>query len=127
MVTNGSIDSMEKSAYSSSIDDTQSYDVYESHNPNPSSFSFSPTIEYHRSPMKYENQYAKPTTFDLAYKNEGFRDNSTFATNSRAESVQAEDETPIMSPQASYPLVITTTQILSPYKVMNHPSVFYMS
>lgn len=102
---------MEKSAYSSSLDDNQSYEVYESHNPNPTSFSFSPTIEYHKSPAKFENQYARPT-FDLSFKNEGFRDNSTFATNSnyqsRAESVQDDltEESPIMDKSSeitSYP------------------------
>ncbi|XP_056639840.1 protein bark beetle [Diorhabda sublineata] len=111
MITNGSIDSIEKSNYSSSIDDNQSYDVYESHNPNPTSFSFSPTIEYHKSPARFENQYAKPT-FDLSFRNEGFRDNSTFASNSnyqsRAESVQDDstEESPIMdksSDVTSYP------------------------
>lgn len=111
MITNGSIDSMEKSAYSSSLDDNQSYEVYESHNPNPTSFSFSPTIEYHKSPARFENQYARPT-FDLSFKNEGFRDNSTFATNSnyqsRAESVQDDltEESPIMDKSSeitSYP------------------------
>lgn len=98
MITNGSIDSMEKSAYSSSVEDNQSYDVYEAHNPNPTSFPYHPTIEYHKSPARFENQYAKPTNFDLAYKNEGFRDNSTFATNSRADSIHdsSGDETPIM-------------------------------
>lgn len=114
MISNGSIDSMEKSTYSSSIEDNQSYDVYETHNPNPSSFTYNPTIEYHKSPARLENQYAKPTAYDLDldYKNEGFRDNSTFATNSnyqsRAESVQdtSTDETPIMQPEndaISYP------------------------
>ncbi|KAJ8919535.1 hypothetical protein NQ315_002156 [Exocentrus adspersus] len=106
MITNGSIDSMEKSTYSSSIEDNQSYDVYEAHNPNPSSFSYHPTIEYHKSPARIENQYAKPTNFDLAYKNEGFRDTSTFATNSRADSVQdgSSDETPmVQSEGVSYP------------------------
>ncbi|KAJ8986059.1 hypothetical protein NQ317_003352 [Molorchus minor] len=109
MISNGSIDSMEKSTYSSSVEDTQSYDVYEAHNPNP---TFVPTIEYHKSPGRFDAQYAKPATYDLAYKNEGFRDNSTFATNSnyqsRAESVQdsTTDETPIMPPEdsgVSYP------------------------
>ncbi|XP_072396976.1 protein bark beetle isoform X1 [Diabrotica undecimpunctata] len=111
MITNGSIDSMEKSAYSSSIDETQSYDVYESHNPNPTAFSFTPTIEYHKSPARYENQPTRPT-FDLSFKNEGFRDNSTFASNSnyqsRADSVvqdESSEESPIMdkSDITSYP------------------------
>ncbi|CAG9858649.1 unnamed protein product [Phyllotreta striolata] len=111
MITNGSLDSMEKSMYGSSLEDNQSYEVYESQTPNPTSFSFSPSIEYHRSPVQYENQYAKPT-FDLSFRNEGFRDNSTFATNSnyqsRAESVQDEatEESPIMDKSSgitSYP------------------------
>ncbi|KAG5895778.1 hypothetical protein JTB14_001625 [Gonioctena quinquepunctata] len=108
MIPNGSVDSMEKSTYGSSIDDSQSYEVYEAHHPNPSAFSFAPTIEYHKSPARPENQYSKPT-FDLAFKNEGFRDNSTFATNSnyqsRAESTQ-DEETPIMDKElgdTSYP------------------------
>ncbi|CAH1173589.1 unnamed protein product [Phaedon cochleariae] len=107
MITNGSLDSMEKSAYSSSIDDNQSYEVYETNNPhpNPSSFSFTPTIEYHKSPAR---QYARPDG-DLAFRNEGFRDNSTFATNSnyqsRAESTQDDstEESPIMEKEESYP------------------------
>ncbi|XP_023022507.2 C-type lectin domain-containing protein bark beetle isoform X1 [Leptinotarsa decemlineata] len=106
MITNGSIDSMEKSTYGSSIDDNQSYEVYEGHNPSPAAFAFSPTIEYHKSPARPENQYSRPI-HDLAFKNEGFRDNSTFATNSnyqsRAESTQ-DEETPIMDTETvSYP------------------------
>lgn len=99
MITNGSVDSMEKSVYNSSLDDNQSYDIYEAHNPNPSAFAYNPTIEYHKSPSRFENQYAKPSNYELAFKNEGFRDNSTFASNSnyqsRADSVQ-DEETPIM-------------------------------
>lgn len=91
---------MEKSTYTSSIEDNQSYDIYEANNPNPSSFAYSPTIEYHKSPNRFDNQYAKSNNnYALAYKNEGFRDNSTFATNSnyqsQAESIQ-DEETPII-------------------------------
>ncbi|CAH0560148.1 unnamed protein product [Brassicogethes aeneus] len=109
---NGSFDSMEKSVYNSSIEDNHSYDTYEQSNPNPSSFAYNPTIEYHKSPQRFENQYAKPHQFDVAYKNPGFKDNSTFnsATNSnfqsRSESVQDTDKTPIInSPNGgmSYP------------------------
>lgn len=91
---------MEKSTYSSSIEDNHSYETYDPSNPNPQSFSYNPTIEYHKSPSRFDSQYAKP--FDLAYKNEGFRDTSTFATNSNyqsaAESVQDDstEESPIM-------------------------------
>lgn len=106
MITNGSIDSMEKSVYSSSVDDNQSYETFEKENPNPQTFSYNPTIEYHKSPSRFDSQYAKPSTFDLAYKNEGFRDTSTFATNSNyqsaAESVQDDstEESPIMNTES---------------------------
>lgn len=104
MISNGSIDSMEKSTYNSSIEDNQSYDVYETHNPNPSAFTYNPTIEYHKSPMKFDNQYSNPNSnYNLAFKNEGFRDNSTFASNSnyqsRAESIT--DQTPIITSETS--------------------------
>ncbi|XP_050298201.1 protein bark beetle isoform X2 [Anthonomus grandis grandis] len=110
IISNGSIDSMEKSAYNSSIEDDQSYNTYETHNPT-ATFPFnSSTLEYHKSPNKFENQYAKPTgPFDLAFKNEGFKDNSTFATNSNYQSQagsvhdggSSNDETPIIQPYAS--------------------------
>lgn len=118
MVSNGSIDSMEKSTYNSSLDDDQSYDIYEAHNPNPAStFAYNPTIEFHKSPTKFGN-FTGPDSFNLAFKNEGYRDNSTFASaanssyQSRAESIQENnsvtDETPIMAsdntaPSLSYP------------------------
>lgn len=104
MVTNGSIDSIEKSTFNSSIEDNQSYDVFEAHNPHPTYSTY--THEY-TNPMKTkpQNQYTTPTTFALAYKNEGFRDNSTFtsknnsAFQSRSESIQdgvLNEETPII-------------------------------
>lgn len=112
MVSNGSIDSMEKSTYTSSIEDNQSYDIYEAHNPNPSGFAYNQTIQYHKSPSKFDSQkYELPTSaYDLAFKNEGFRDNSTFASNSnyqsRAEST-VNEEVPIIQSEtatnSSYP------------------------
>lgn len=109
MVSNGSIDSMEKS-YNSSIEDNQSYDVYEANNPTPSGFTYNTTMQSMKRPP-FDNHYAQP--FNLAYKNEGFKDNSTFASNSnyqsRAESHEntISDETPIIHPEAtqnlSYP------------------------
>ncbi|KAL3267568.1 hypothetical protein HHI36_011686 [Cryptolaemus montrouzieri] len=115
VISNGSIDSMEKSAYNSSTEDNRSLETYESQNPNPSSFAYNPTIELHKSPSRFENQYAKPITFDLGYKNDGFRDNSTFASTSNFQSGNQsvdegsvhDDETPIMHLQngrgTSYP------------------------
>lgn len=97
MISNGSIDSMEKSTYTSTIDDNQSYDIYETHNPNASGQRYNQDYK-----PETVNQYAQPH-FNLAYKNEGFKDNSTFASNSnyqsRAESIQdanVSEETPII-------------------------------
>ncbi|XP_014255547.1 protein bark beetle [Cimex lectularius] len=56
----GSVDSIEKSQFNSSNEDTQSYDIYEAHNPT--------TTE------------AINPGFDLSFRNQGFRDNSTFAS-----------------------------------------------
>ncbi|KAF5303544.1 hypothetical protein FQR65_LT08145 [Abscondita terminalis] len=101
---NSSIDSIEKSTYDSSIEDNQSYDIYETHNPNPPAFLYNPTIEYHKSPLRYGQQPSND--YNLAFKNEGFRDNSTFgSTNtsnyqSRIPSAQEQpitDETPIIN------------------------------
>ena len=86
---------MEKSTFTSTIDDNQSYDIYEAHNPRIPVFTYNQP--YRQEPA---NTYAQP----LAYKNEGFKDNSTFASNSnyqsRAESVQEasieSEETPII-------------------------------
>ncbi|KAF2901827.1 hypothetical protein ILUMI_04359, partial [Ignelater luminosus] len=114
MESNGSIDSMEKSTYNSSIEDNQSYDIYEAHNPNPSAFAYSPTIEYHKSPARYGTNLPSSDSYNLAFKNEGFRDNSTFASAnnsnfpSRADSVQENsitDETPIMNPENAKPSI----------------------
>lgn len=97
MISNGSIDSMEKSTYTSTIDDNQSYDTYETHNPNITGIQYNQEFK-----PETVNQYAQPH-FNLAYKNEGFKDNSTFASNSnyqsRAESVHdsnINEETPII-------------------------------
>ncbi|XP_050535824.1 protein bark beetle [Daktulosphaira vitifoliae] len=57
---NGSTDSILKSQFNSSVDDYEASDLYEVHNGN--------------DPINTENEY------DLAYKNKGFRDNSTFAS-----------------------------------------------
>ncbi|XP_048517043.1 protein bark beetle isoform X2 [Dendroctonus ponderosae] len=113
IVSNGSIDSMEKSVYNSSVEDDQSYNTYESQHPNPT-FDYSSPVEYHKSPSRFENSYAKPAQYDLAFKNQGFKDTSTFASNSnyqsQAGSVQDEasinDETPIIQPYATNALPV---------------------
>lgn len=120
MVSNGSIDSMEKSTFNSSIEDNQSYDIFEAHNPNPAGFStYSAASNGFQNPMmktqqpypKPQNNYETPSTFGLAYKNEGFRDNSTFASTanstfpSRAESVHnnISEEMPIIHSPHDHP------------------------
>lgn len=106
---------MEKSVYNSSIEDDQSYNTYETHNPT-TAFAYNSPVEYHKSPSRFENQYAKPTgTFDLAFKNAGFKDTSTFASNSNYQSqagsthdeASINDETPIIQPYASNKIVST--------------------
>ncbi|KAK6621229.1 hypothetical protein RUM43_011535 [Polyplax serrata] len=77
---NGSLDSMEKCQYNSSIDETQSYDIYEAHNPNMST--------------RWDHPGATRPSFDLTYQNRGFRDTSTFTSrenNAYSESNQGED------------------------------------
>lgn len=109
---------MEKSTFNSSIEDNQSYDIFEAHNPNPAGYStYSATTNGFQNPMtkppqqsfpKPQNDYVTPSTFGLAYRNEGFRDNSTFASTanstfpSRAESVHdniVSEEIPIIHSQ----------------------------
>lgn len=92
MVSNGSIDSMEKS-YNSSLDDNQSYDVYEANNPTPSGFSYNTTLQSVKR-LPYDNPYSQP--FNLAYRNEGFKDNSTFASNSNYQSRAESHENTIL-------------------------------
>ncbi|XP_012253572.2 protein bark beetle isoform X3 [Athalia rosae] len=80
MMNSGSIDSMDKSQLNSSMEDNQSYDVYEAHNPR-----YSPGartgVDFKGSSLKKYNQTGRPIDpgFDLSYRNEGFRNHSTFA------------------------------------------------
>lgn len=136
MVSNGSIDSMDKSALSSET----SYDIYDTHNGK----KISTQSQQHQQPTPLEplsptstlgysdiltakyNEYAtqnqmrsspprKPSPdtkiyglpeynaqgFELAYRNEGFRDNSTYGGGTRTNSVSnyLNEETPIIHQQ----------------------------
>ncbi|EFN78073.1 Lysyl oxidase-like protein 4 [Harpegnathos saltator] len=87
MLNGGSLDSMDKSQLNSSIEDTQSYDVYEAHNPrySPSTSDFKGTSHH-----KYgTTQSVDNPVFDLAYRNEGFRNHSTFAARNAAAAAGA--------------------------------------
>lgn len=103
MMSNGSIDSMDKSVLSS---DT-SYDHYDP--TNPQKFN-----EYAIHPKKYSppdtppkpkiyglpSPMTDPSAFELSYRNEGFKDNSTIYTNTtRNSSVGTalnDEDTPII-------------------------------
>lgn len=76
MLNGGSLDSMDKSQLNSSIEDNQSYDVYEAHNPR-----YSPST----SDFKSAAQSVDNPVFDLAYRNEGFRNHSTFTSRNTSE------------------------------------------
>lgn len=81
MLNGGSLDSMDKSQLNSSIEDNQSYDVYEAHNPrySPSTSDFKNTAHKYGPAQTVDNP-----VFDLAYRNEGFRNHSTFTTGNTA-------------------------------------------
>ncbi|XP_011334038.1 protein bark beetle isoform X2 [Ooceraea biroi] len=80
MLNGGSLDSMDKSQLNSSIEDNQSYDVYEAHNPR-----YSPSTSDFKNAQKYSTgQSVDNPVFDLAYRNEGFRNHSTFAARNAA-------------------------------------------
>lgn len=77
MLNGGSIDSMDKSQLNSSMEDNQSYDVYEAHNPrySPSTSDFKSTVQKYAAPHSGDNP-----VFDLTYRNEGFKNHSTFTS-----------------------------------------------
>jgi hypothetical protein len=92
---NGSIDSMDKSQFNSSLDDTHSYDIYEAHNPHPAfGYAASATstavggganVEFNKAARdpRLENEAVNAIVhppFNLAFRNEGYKDNSTFAS-----------------------------------------------
>lgn len=91
MVSDGSIESVEKSTYSSSVEDNNSYDGYDNS-------TLASGFNYQTSKFPKSNDFVFSQPFNLAYKNEGFKENSTFTGSSnyqsRAESVQ--EETPIV-------------------------------
>ncbi|XP_013178489.1 PREDICTED: uncharacterized protein LOC106125730 isoform X1 [Papilio xuthus] len=70
-----SMESMEKSQFNSSIEDNQSFDIYEAHNP-------SNVIQLKHSTFnkKPSPEYSVPETtrpYNLGYRNEGYKENSS--------------------------------------------------
>ncbi|KAJ8673362.1 hypothetical protein QAD02_004624 [Eretmocerus hayati] len=92
MSNGGSLDSMDKSQLNSSMEDNHCYDVYEAHNPrySPGTSSGLPTHKFAGDNPAY----------DLTYRNEGFRNHSTFtsrnnsAWQSEANSIAAPEDIP---------------------------------
>ena len=98
-----SMESMEKSQFNSSIEDTQSFDIYEAHNPNN-------VIQLKHSTFNKKTsspEYSVPqNNYDLSYKNEGFRENSGNMT----PSFNTLEELPIIHHPNGQPL-----DIMSPH------------
>lgn len=101
MMSNGSIDSMDKSVLSSET----SYDIYEAHQQqfgNGKSAYADP--RYPESPTKlpaepkvYGLPDYSPQGFELSFKNEGFRDNSTYTgTRNNSVGTYINEDTPII-------------------------------
>lgn len=105
MMSNGSFDSMDKSVIST----TNSFTDYEINiNPNPqpryNDYSIQPTKRYSPpdTPLKSKAYGLPPTpplplnSFELAYRNDGFRDNSMNATRNASVATNINEDTPII-------------------------------
>ncbi|CAH2076021.1 unnamed protein product, partial [Iphiclides podalirius] len=68
-----SMESMEKSQFNSSIEDNQSFDIYEAHNPN-NVIQLKHSTFNKNSPEYSVPQSAKP--YNLGYRNEGYKENA---------------------------------------------------
>lgn len=117
MMNGGSLDSMDKSQLNSSIEDNQSYDVYEAHNPrySPSTSDFKSTAQKYGAAQSVDNP-----VFDLAYRNEGFRNHSTFAARNGTAAIAA-----TASNWPSQPNVQPTSVDESPTVYPNNESSYF--
>lgn len=86
-----------KSQFNSSMEDNQSFDIYEAHNPNPniiqlkhSSFMKKPASPEYSVPQNNNRPY------NLAYKNEGFKDNSNANSGAPSMNTVTTEEIPII-------------------------------
>lgn len=93
-----SMESMEKSQFNSSLDDNQSFDIYEAHNPNTNvmplthtTFVKKPITPEYSVPQNNARQYG-----NLAFRNEGYRDNSGTASGAPSINTVATEEIPIL-------------------------------
>ncbi|KAG6445644.1 protein bark beetle isoform X2 [Manduca sexta] len=88
-----SMESMEKSQFNSSIEDNQSFDIYEAHNPNNIQLKQSTFSKKPASPEYSVPQTMRP--FNLAYRNEGYKDASGQTSGAPSINTMTE-ETPIL-------------------------------
>lgn len=108
MMSNGSIDSMDKSVLGS---ETGSYDAYDPNNPQPryNEYAVQPTKRYSPpdTPPKAKVYGLPPTppipeplnSFELSFRNDGFKDNSTIYSNTtrnNSVSTNINEDTPII-------------------------------
>jgi hypothetical protein len=96
MSNGGSLDSMDKSQLNSSLEDNHCYDVYEAHNPR-----YSPGTSAGGPGQKYVGDNP---AYDLTYRNEGFRNHSTFT--SRNNSAWQSEANSVASPEVIYSISI---------------------
>ncbi|CAG9578183.1 unnamed protein product [Danaus chrysippus] len=87
-----SMESMEKSQFNSSLEDTQSFDIYEAHNPN--NIIQLKHSTFNRKPASPEYSVPQNRPYNLAYKNEGYKENS--ASLAPSMNTVATEELPII-------------------------------
>lgn len=93
-----SMESMEKSQFNSSLDDNQSFDIYEAHNPNPNVMPLTHTT-FVKKPITPEYSVPQQNNnrpYNLAFRNEGYRDNSGTASGAPSINTVATEEMPIL-------------------------------
>lgn len=71
-----SMESMEKSQFNSSIEDTQSFDIYEAHNPNANIIPLKHST-FIKKPVSPEYSVPQNNKLNLSFRNEGYRDISS--------------------------------------------------
>lgn len=86
---------MEKSQFNSSIEDNQSFDIYEAHNPNNIIQLKHSTFNRKPASPEYSVPQNNNRPFDIAYKNEGYRENSE-ASAAPSMNTIATEELPII-------------------------------
>ena len=87
----GSVDSIEKSQFNSSVEDNRSFDIYEAETPVPSqSFSYSQLDHRRVQPINTAAGHAlamQQSNYQLSFENQGFRDNSTYASHTPSQAL----------------------------------------